>query len=100
VYDFLWGESGSRVARDEEGVEENEARGRRERRRRGRKERRRKERINKYKNMETSEIKKRLEAFQKINRSQHTEEEIKELTSRGKIYASRVLTAISGIRYK
>ena len=26
MYDILWGESGSRIVRDEEGVEENEAR--------------------------------------------------------------------------
>ena len=58
------------------------------------------ERMNKYKNMETSEIIKRSKVLQKINRSQCTEEENKELPSLLEIYASRVLTSISGRRYK
>ena len=56
--------------------------------------------MNKYKNMETSEIKKRLEVLQKIHRSQRTKKKNKELTSLAKIYASRVLTSISGRRFK
>ena len=56
--------------------------------------------MNKCKDIATSEIKKRLEVLQKINQSQRTEEENKELTSLLEIYASRVLTLISGRRYK
>ena len=58
MYDILWGESGSRIVRDEEGVEENEAREKEEREKREKEERKReeRERINKYKNTETSEI--------------------------------------------
>ena len=75
MYDILWGESGSRIVRDEEGVEETEKKENEER------EREERERINKYKNMETSEIIKRSKVFQKINQSQRTEEENKELAS-------------------
>ena len=50
--------------------------------------------------METSEILKRSKVLQKINQSQCTEEENKELTSLLEIYASRVLTSISGRRFK
>ena len=50
--------------------------------------------------METSEIIKRLKVLQKINQSQRTEDENKELTSLLEIYASRALTSISGRRYK
>ena len=60
-----------------------------------REEREERERINKYKNMETSEIRKRLGVLQKINKSQCTEEENKELTSLLEIFASRQLTSFS-----
>ena len=91
------GVSDSRIVRNEEGVEEREEeerekrdkrRGRKEKRKRRRKERGEREgekreqeereeraRINKYQNMETSEMKKRLVVLQKI--TQLTEEENK-----------------------
>ena len=50
--------------------------------------------------METSEILKRSKVLQKRNQSQRTEEENKELTSLLEIYASGVLTLISGRRIK
>ena len=50
--------------------------------------------------METSEIIKRLGVLQKINKSQRTEEENKELTSLLEIFASRLLTSVSGRRFK
>jgi len=56
--------------------------------------------MNKYKNMETSEILKRSKVLQKINQSQRTEEENKELASLLEIYASRLLTSVSGRRFK
>ena len=72
MYDILWGESGSRILRDEEGVEETEKREKEEREKREKEEREKREkrekearereereRIDKYKNMETSEIIKR-----------------------------------------
>ena len=76
--DILWGESGSRIVRDEEGVEETETREKEEREKkekeerekREKEEREERERLNKYKNMETSEIIKRSKVLQKINQSQ------------------------------
>ena len=56
--------------------------------------------MNKYKNMETIEIRKRLEVLQKIYQSQRSEEENKELTSLSKIYGSRVLTSITESTFK
>ena len=50
--------------------------------------------------METSEIRKRLGELQKIKKSQRTEEENKELTSLWEIFASRLLTSVSGRGYK
>ena len=50
--------------------------------------------------METSEIRKILGVLQKINKSPRTEEENKELTSLLEIFASRLLTSVSGRRYK
>ncbi len=129
MYDILWGESDSRIVRDEEGVEETEKREKEEREKREKEEREKEERekeerekrekearekrekearekgekeerINKYKNMETSEIRKRLGVLQKINKSQRTEEENKELTSPFEIFASRLLTSVSGRRFK
>ena len=88
MYDILCGESGSRLVRDEEGVEETEAREKelrekteneerekrekeeREKTEKGREKREKeeRERMNKSKNMETSEIKKQtLEVLQKID---------------------------------
>ena len=96
MYDILWGESGSRKVRDEEGVEETETRENEEREKREKEEREERERINKYKNMETSEIIKRSKVFQKINKSQCTEEENKELASLLEIYASRLLNRFQG----
>ena len=55
--------------------------------------------INKYENMETSEIKKRLEVLQKINKSQRTEEGNKELTSLLEIFSTRLLSSFSRERY-
>ena len=49
--------------------------------------------------METSEIKKRLTVLQKINESQRTEEENKELTSLFAIFSTRLLTSFSGRGY-
>ena len=103
MYDILWGVSDSRIVRDEEGVEETETKEEKEKRKKEEKEKREKEaremeereRMNKYKNMETSEIKKRLEVLQKINKSQCTEEENKELTSLLEIFASRLFTSFS-----
>ena len=79
MFDILWGESGSRIVRDEEGVEETETREKEEREKREKEEREKeeRERINKYKNMETSEIIKISKVLQKINQSQRTEEENK-----------------------
>ena len=50
--------------------------------------------------METSEIRKRLGELQKIKKSQRKAEENKELASVLEIYASRLLTSISGRRFK
>ena len=101
MYDILWGESGSRIVGDEEGVKETEKREKEEREKRVKEEREseERERINKYKNMETSEIIKRSKVLQKLHQSQRTEEENKELTSLLEIYASRLLTLVSG-RFK
>ena len=80
MYDILWGESDSTIVRDKEGVEETETNGEKEKRekeareKREKEEREERERINKYKNMETSEIRKRLGVLQKMNKSQRTEE--------------------------
>ncbi len=91
MYDILWGVSDSRIVRDEEGVEEREEereeeekekrekeereeREKKEKEERDKREKREKEereereeraRINKYENMETSEIKKRLGYYRK-----------------------------------
>ena len=101
VYDILWGESVSRIVRDEEGVEETEKRDKEEREKREEeREREERERINKYKNMETIEIIKRSKVLQKINHCKRTEEENKELASLWEIYASRLLISVSGRRFK
>ena len=50
--------------------------------------------------METSEIIKRSKVLQKINKCQRTEEENKELASLLEIYASRLLTSVSGRIFK
>ena len=124
MYDILWGESGSGIVRDEEGAEETETREKekekeerekrekrekerekrekeeREKRENEEREREERERINKYKNMETSETIKRSKVLQRINQSQRTKEENKELTSLFEIYRSRVLTSSSARRYK
>ena len=50
--------------------------------------------------METCEILKRSKVWQKINQSQRTEEENKELASLFEIFASRLLTSVSGRRFK
>ena len=50
--------------------------------------------------METSEIIKRSKVLQKINKSQCTEEENKEWASLLEIYVSRLLTSVSGRRFK
>ncbi len=50
--------------------------------------------------METSEILKRSKVLQKINKSQRTKEENKELASLLEIYASRRLTSVSERRFK
>ena len=103
MYDILWGVSDSRIVRDEEGVEETETeeereeeerekREKEEREKREEKEREERERINKYENMETSEIKKRLGILQKINKSQRTEEDNKELTSLLAIFSTRLFS--------
>jgi len=103
MYDILWGESDSTIVRDKEGVEETETNEEKEKREKEAREKREKEerereereRINKYKNMETSEIRKRLGVLQKMNKSQRTEEANKELTSLLEIFASRLLTSFS-----
>ena len=78
--------------KEEKEKKEKEAREKREKEEREREER---GRINKYKNMETSEIRKRLGVLQKIDKSQRTEEENKELTSLLEIFASQLLTSFS-----
>ena len=99
-------EKGEREKREKEERERRE-RGRKERRekreggkreereREGREEREERERTNKCENMETSEIKKRLGVLQKINKSQRTEEENKELTSLLAVFSTRPLTSFS-----
>ena len=116
MYDILWGVSDSRIVRDEEGVEEREEevkekkeerekeerekrekekrekreKEEREKREKEREEREERARLNKYENMKTDEIKKRLGVLQKI--TQPTEEENKELTSLFAIFSTRLLT--------
>ena len=75
MYDILWGESDSTIVRDKEGVEETETN--EEKREKNEREREERERINKYKNMETNEIRKRLGVLQKMNKSQRTGRQIK-----------------------
>ncbi len=55
--------------------------------------------MNKYKNMETSEILKRSQVLQKINQSQRTEEENKELTSLLAVFSTRLLSSFSRVGY-
>ena len=106
MYDILWGVSDSRIVRDEEGVEEREEeekekrekeerekREKEEREKEEREEREERARINKYQNMETSEIQKRLLVLQKI--TQPTEEENKELTSLLAVFSTRSLSLLS-----
>ena len=45
-------------------------------------------------------MRKRLGVLQKMNKSQRTEEENKELTNLLEIFASKLLTSVSGRRYK
>ncbi len=93
-------EKEEREKREKEEREKREKEEREKREKEEREEREERARMNKYQNMETSEIRKRLGVLQKINKSQRTEEENKELTSLLEIFASRLLTLFSGRRYK
>ena len=82
--------------REEREKEEREKKEKEEREKREKKEREEREeraRMNKYQNMETSEIQKRLLVLQKI--TQPTEEEKKELTSLLAVFSARPSTSFS-----